>query len=1186
MSCSNHRSKLLSFVFVYCAVFSFSIFAEETISIKPEIINFDIRSATMHFTAVTGHKGLDLTNSSITEDDLGYLWVGTQDGLVRLDGYQSQRFIAASKAKDGLVSNNVSSLAFDKQTKKLWIGTANGLSVYNTIKEKFTSYKHQKRNLGSISNNVIKVVYRDAKGRIWLGTQDGLNLYEPTTDTFTRFYHSQGDTSTLTHSHIMDIKEDRAGNLWVATQSGLNLFQENNVFKRFYPFTNDDGSFGLITKIAIDNKETLWLGTEQNGLLKLNPKTGKSNFVKAGPNGTFLTSKYIRALHFDSEGSLWVGTNAGLSIYSPLDKNFLNITNNTRLNGNVVAIYEDSHDVMWIGTWAKGLHSYNPQETQVGKLDLRILKSEGDTLKSIIIDNKNMIWYANPKNLFKMDTKLGVIEKYSLAAINPTENRAAPFYNKKTNRLYLLTDKIYDVTDMSAIRSHELPKEMNNISWYGATMDSLDRVWIGSRSVGIFILSSDFKKILKHKEAAMAGYIREVTPTTMLVGSYTATYWVNIHTMEEEIHTPDTIDGMLHPNVTGYIKTSAGEEWMATSGGIHQLISNEQGQPYYKTWTQEDGLPTDVLTGPIEDSTGRLWFSSTDGLIRFDPKSYAIEHYDVTLGAFSNYYIGQYLKNDEQRMFFVGPKGVSIIDERHVKNNQTAYPVIINELELKGQVQSIRNANQNPASQNSNVANILEDAIEYTNQIRLPADNRDFTFSFSTTYMTRTDTVKYYYRLIGFDESWLETDSTRRQLKYTNLNPGHYLFEIYSMSSNGVKGDVTAIDVNIDAFYYESSWFKFLIGLLSLSIFFVWYKYRMYKIQQFNKELQLEVDQRTQNIRTLADIGRDISSILDIHELLEHLYSHLNKSLDASVLAIGVYEPENNRITFERSLENGKTMPFHERPMDSKKDLAAWCIENNKEVVLNRNEELYQYIEQTEGPVVGESMQSVVYIPIRSRSDKMLGCMTLQTKKIEAYGEEDLEFIRTIANYTGIAMDNALAHNELKKVSSTDFLTNLPNRRAFIEQLESQIKIVKRTKQPLSIAMGDIDHFKQFNDVHGHECGDYVLQQVAKIYRKNIREQDIVARWGGEEFIFLFFNTPAAGAKIALNKIRVKLEQTELNYQDKVIQVSSTFGAAVFELHQDFEDTINNADAALYEGKEDGRNCVKIFEFNDDAVHK
>ena len=302
--------------------------------------------------------------------------------------------------------------------------------------------------------------------------------------------------------------------------------------------------------------------------------------------------------------------------------------------------------------------------------------------------------------------------------------------------VFLLTDKIYRITDPENLIAYELPAAIRNASWYSASFDDKGRLWLGSRNLGIYILSPDFKRIERHIQSAIAGYIRQIDEQTMLVGSFTATYWININSFDTSTHRPEETPGMLHPNVTGYHQLADGTKWLATSGGIHQLNLDADGKEYYKTWTKEDGLPTDVLTGPLEDSQGKLWFSSTDGLIRLNTKNEVVQHFGESLGALSNYYIGQYVKGDDKRLYFQGPNGLSIIDEQYVKDNHTQYDVLVDEFRLQDEV-------QHPVVDEKSV---LNKTIQYTGAIILPPQERDFTFNFTTTYLAQPEKAKFFYR--------------------------------------------------------------------------------------------------------------------------------------------------------------------------------------------------------------------------------------------------------------------------------------------------------------------------------------------------------------------------------------------------------------------------------------------------------
>jgi diguanylate cyclase (GGDEF)-like protein len=168
----------------------------------------------------------------------------------------------------------------------------------------------------------------------------------------------------------------------------------------------------------------------------------------------------------------------------------------------------------------------------------------------------------------------------------------------------------------------------------------------------------------------------------------------------------------------------------------------------------------------------------------------------------------------------------------------------------------------------------------------------------------------------------------------------------------------------------------------------------------------------------------------------------------------------------------------------------------------------------------------------------------------------------------------AAANTELAQLARTDTLTRLPNRRAFLEAADAERQRMQRSGCPLTIVLGDIDRFKRINDTHGHDAGDAVLRAVASLLRESIRAQDTVARWGGEEVIFLLPETDAEAARIAVEKWRRAVEAVEVPVNEAVLRVTMTFGISRFHPGEAIEQCINRADAALYAGKNAGRNQV------------
>ena len=166
------------------------------------------------------------------------------------------------------------------------------------------------------------------------------------------------------------------------------------------------------------------------------------------------------------------------------------------------------------------------------------------------------------------------------------------------------------------------------------------------------------------------------------------------------------------------------------------------------------------------------------------------------------------------------------------------------------------------------------------------------------------------------------------------------------------------------------------------------------------------------------------------------------------------------------------------------------------------------------------------------------------------------------------------ANQQLARMAHIDLLTQVPNRRAFLEHAENEIAWTKRTGRSFAIIVADIDHFKMFNDEFGHACGDFVLSEMASILSKNVRATDMFARWGGEEFVFILRETDAQGAVDLAQKCRLLIEQKRYAYESMELGVTMTFGVSEYQTWMSIEQCIETADDALYHGKAAGRNTV------------
>ncbi|MBC7329899.1 GGDEF domain-containing protein [bacterium] len=224
--------------------------------------------------------------------------------------------------------------------------------------------------------------------------------------------------------------------------------------------------------------------------------------------------------------------------------------------------------------------------------------------------------------------------------------------------------------------------------------------------------------------------------------------------------------------------------------------------------------------------------------------------------------------------------------------------------------------------------------------------------------------------------------------------------------------------------------------------------------------------------------------------------------------------------------------------------------------------------------------KSLLCVPVLINNE-VKGIIHLDSIEKNAFDEEDLNFVQVLAKETAIAIERSLLYEEIKNLSVTDTLTNLFNRRRMEEDLRNELERSKRYTRPLSILMIDIDHFKNYNDHHGHQKGDELLREIAKLLRRNLRAIDKVYRYGGEEFLVMLPEVDKEGALACAERLRKKTEQEPFEGEEQSQpsgKITISIGVASYPLDGDsIEKLIEAADSALYRAKALGRNRVCLY---------
>jgi diguanylate cyclase (GGDEF)-like protein len=224
------------------------------------------------------------------------------------------------------------------------------------------------------------------------------------------------------------------------------------------------------------------------------------------------------------------------------------------------------------------------------------------------------------------------------------------------------------------------------------------------------------------------------------------------------------------------------------------------------------------------------------------------------------------------------------------------------------------------------------------------------------------------------------------------------------------------------------------------------------------------------------------------------------------------------------------------------------------------------------------SVRSEAAIPLKIR-DEVIGVLDIESDKLNAFSEKDLRMFSVFATQAAIAIENARLYDETKILSLTDGLTKIANRRHFDLTVESEVRKARGYSRSISLAMIDLDNFKHFNDRYGHQAGDRMLINIARILKESIRDTDFVARYGGEEFVIVFPETGNDAAIRVSERIRRKVEDCAVYVKGlgkKCTTVS--LGVATYPFNaQDVAELVYNADKALYRAKQLGKNRVETL---------
>ncbi|MGE5365089.1 MAG: two-component regulator propeller domain-containing protein [Bacteroidota bacterium] len=756
---------------------------------------------------------------TVYEDNFGILWIGTESGGLnkynRFTG-EIQPFTSDPKDPHSICSNNIISIASDN-SGKLYIGTDNGLSVMDIKRGRFENYCRHLPGGHRLPDNQIYKVFADSKKKIWIGTQRGLSQYDPAKKIISDF-RSINNSKLLDNIQVYDIREDGAGNLWIATadrgvvyldrkNGGVVSFRHNRLNDNSL---SDDG----VQSLCIDRKGRLWIGTFSSGVDRYDPHSGRFIHLKNDPYDPFtLPDNDVISLFEDRSGLIWIGTAAGLCKYDESKEVFRHIRRNIRdsnsLPDNMVsALCEDKSGYIWCGTAWGGLSRYNKKDGTIKNYQHRPGKNSisHNRIGYIYCDRDNILWIAAGNGLDRFDP---ATEKFTRYKNNPRDKNSIHasdimyIMEDRNGKMYLASQQGLSVFDKKTGKAHHfIHSSDDNLSISDESLLCLHEDSEGLLWIGTWGLGLDV-----------------YNPRTRRFTHYRYNKKDN-NSLPHDIVMSISEDPLGRKNII----------WIGTSGGGLAMFNKATGK--FQRYTENSGLANNLVYGILPGSSGELWISTNRGLSRMNVSNGSFRNYDVSDGLQSNEFSqSAYAKTASGEMVFGGINGFNIFDPSRIEINKFIPPVVIT---------SFRVFNKElPASRFS----------EKTDEVVLSYKDYVFSIEFASLDLSSPHRNRYKYMLEGVDQGWTDAGS-QRVITYTNLTPGEYVFRVIASNSDGLWNETgRSIRILVVPPVWRTNWFRILSILVLAGIGLYLVRIRIRNIEQQRNLLEQQVTERTRELQ-------------------------------------------------------------------------------------------------------------------------------------------------------------------------------------------------------------------------------------------------------------------------------------------------------------------------------------------------
>ncbi|MBC8053666.1 MAG: response regulator [Sphingobacteriaceae bacterium] len=794
------------------------------------------------FTHLTTASGLSQSSvTCIAKDKTGFMWFGTQDGLNKFDGYKFKIYRNVSGDSSSLPYNHIKSLLVDK-SGKLWVGTLNGgLAAYDERSDAFDTYgggpifclyEDKKRVLWvgtfhelyimdrrqnklvlaethdikyrAVRNVTITCVFEDRKNNLWIGTKNGLYMSARGSKQIKLFRAGSAKNPGLVNDNITAVLEDKKGRLWVGSSGGINLYDyQKDDFSATSILSSDRVSIGgPVTSLYLNNDNKIWVGKE-NCLGLFDPdKLTFTAYRTDTQDAQSLNNNSVYSLFLDNQQILWIGTYfGGINKY---DKNRAFVRHykvhnpgTRRININsVTAFADDARGNVWIGTEEGGVFSWDSFTNTFKPMDIRqkgISRAKYTALALHKSRNHETLWIGTyGMGVFQLNLKSGKLQEYSTANGRLTHNA------------------VYSILEDS-----------NGRIWVGTNGGGLNLIHPATGHSEYFINKNNQNSLINNDIRCLA----EDEKGQIWIGTYGGISVLNPNSRKFH-HFSKYNSGLRQDVIYALFLDSHNTMWAGTMGG--GLSRYNRRNKEFKSFFVKNGLSNDIVNSIVEDKNGQLWISTSNGVNRFNRANQTFTTFLYQDGLKTNEFTrGAGYRSASGEIFFGSIDGFNIFSPDKIIVNKFVPPVVITSFQLPDD-------SRPEQTTKVKLLNSINDG-----PVRLNYNQSVFTINFAALSYSEPEKNQYACRLEGFDKDWRSL-GYERNVTYTNLAPGEYLFRVKAANSDGIwNNNGTTLRIIITPPFWRTNLAYSLYTILILLIIYSIYR-ELRARQKLKNDLALE----------------------------------------------------------------------------------------------------------------------------------------------------------------------------------------------------------------------------------------------------------------------------------------------------------------------------------------------------------